>query len=193
MPKTETFNREHVLEKATEVFHKKGYNGTSMQDLVDATSLNRSSIYNSFGNKLNMFIEVLSYYQQLNNSDFNQGLSKSYNASEAIKIIFNINLSRILNDNDRKGCLIVNCKSEMTNQEPLITSFMEKHQDRMVAVLEDIVSKGQMEKVFNEEQTANQYALYLFTAIQGLQMTGILNKSKEDLTNLINTILKVLE
>ena len=49
-----------------------------------------------------------------------------------------------------------------------------------------------MEKVFNEDQTANQYALYLFTAIQGLQMTGILNKNKEDLTNLINNILKVL-
>ncbi len=192
MPKTETFDRNQVLERATQVFHQKGYNGTSMQDLVDATSLNRSSIYNSFGNKLNMFIEVLAYYQQINTTDFNQGLSQSYNANEAIKAIFDIHLYRILNDDDRKGCLIVNCKSEMTNQEPLITSFMEKHQERMIAVLEDIVSKGQMEKVFNEKQTANQYALYLFTSIQGLQMTGILNKNKEDLKALINTITQVL-
>ncbi len=192
MPKTETFNRNQVLQKATEVFHKKGYNGTSMQDLVDATSLNRSSIYNSFGSKLNMFLEVLSHYQSFHNTNFNQGLANSYNAKEAIETIFELNLNEIVNDNDRKGCMIVNCKSEMVNQEVLIKSFMEKNQDRMIAMLEDIVSKGQMEKIFNKNQTANQYALYLFSSIQGLRMTGILNKNKEDLINLINTVLKVL-
>ncbi len=192
MPKVETFNRNEVLQKATEVFHKKGYNGTSMQDLVDATALNRSSIYNSFGSKLNMFLEVLSYYQSYHNNNFSQGLANSYNAKEAIETIFDLNLSEILHDNDRKGCMIVNCKSEMANQETSIQSFMEKNQDRMIAMLEDIVSKGQMEKIFNQEQTANQYALYLFSSIQGLRMTGILNKNEEDLKNIINTVLKVL-
>ncbi len=192
MPKVETFNRNQVLQKATEVFHKKGYNGTSMQDLVDATSLNRSSIYNSFGSKLNLFLEVLSYYQSFHNNNFSQGLAQSYNATEAIETIFELSLTEILNDNDRKGCMIVNCKSEMVNQEPSIKSFMEKNQDRMIAMLEDIVYKGQMEKIFNQDQTANQYALYLFSSIQGLRMTGILNKNEKELRNLINTVLKVL-
>ncbi len=192
MPKTETFNRKEVLQKATQIFHKKGYNGTSMQDLVDATSLNRSSIYNSFGSKLNMFLEVLSFYQSYHNTNFSQGIANSYNATEAIETIFELNLNEILNDEDRKGCMIVNCKSEMVNQEPSIKSFMEKNQDRMIAMLEDIVYKGQMEKVFNHKQTASQYALYLFSSIQGLRMTGILNKNNEDLKNLINTVLKVL-
>ncbi len=192
MPKVETFNRNEVLQKATEVFHKKGYNGTSMQDLVDATALNRSSIYNSFGSKLNMFLEVLSHYQSYHNNNFSQGLANSYNSKEAIETIFDLNLNEILHDDDRKGCMIVNCKSEMVNQETSIHYFMEKNQDRMIAMLEDIVSKGQMEKIFNQEQTASQYALYLFSSIQGLRMTGILNKNKEDLKNLINTVLKVL-
>ncbi|WP_106793746.1 TetR/AcrR family transcriptional regulator [Aquimarina sp. Aq78] len=192
MPKVETFDRNTVLQKATEVFHKKGYNGTSMQDLVDATSLNRSSIYNSFGSKLNMFMEVLSHYQSLYGNNFSQKLAQSYNATEAVEAIFNLYVHEIINDNDRKGCLVINCKSEMTNQEPLIKSFMEKNQDRMIAMLEDIVTKGQMEKIFNQNQTASQYALYLFSSIQGLRMTGILNKNEEDLRNLIRTILKVL-
>ncbi|WP_024769212.1 TetR/AcrR family transcriptional regulator [Aquimarina macrocephali] len=192
MPKVETFDRNIVLQKATEVFHKKGYNGTSMQDLVDATSLNRSSIYNSFGSKLNMFMEVLSHYQSLYGNSFSQKLAQSYNATEAVEAIFDLYVYEIVNDNDRKGCLVTNCKSEMTNQEPLIKSFMEKNQDRMIAMLEDIVTKGQMEKIFNQNQTASQYALYLFSSIQGLRMTGILNKNEEDLRNLIRIILKVL-
>ncbi|WP_108867345.1 TetR/AcrR family transcriptional regulator [Aquimarina aquimarini] len=192
MPKEETFNRIAVLQKATEVFHKKGYNGTSMQDLVDATSLNRSSIYNSFGSKLTMFLDVLSYYQSTYNDSFSKKLAKAYNASEAIQNIFDLHMHEIINDNDRKGCMVVNCKSEMANQEPSIKSFMEKNQDRAIAMLEDIVYKGQMEKIFNQEQTAGQYALYLFSSVQGLRMTGILNKNEEDLKNLIKTILKVL-
>ena len=54
MPKTEIFNRVDVLDKAAKIFSNKGFNGTSMQDLVDTTGLNRSSIYNSFGSKLDL-------------------------------------------------------------------------------------------------------------------------------------------
>ena len=192
MPKEETFNRVQVLEKATEVFHKKGYNGTSMQDLVDATSLNRSSIYNSFGSKLNMFLKVLSFYQSVHSKNFSLGLAKSYNAKEAIETIFNLHLNEIITDKDRKGCLVINCKSEMANQEVSIKSFIEKNQERMIALLEDIVTKGQMEKIFNQNQTANQYALFLFSSIQGLRMTGILNKNEEELKKLIQIILNTL-
>ena len=45
MPRVEEFNREEVIGRAVEVFWDKGYHGASMQDLVDATGLNRSSIY----------------------------------------------------------------------------------------------------------------------------------------------------
>ncbi len=192
MPKTETFNRKQVLQNATEIFHKKGYNGTSMQDLVDATSLNRSSIYNSFGSKLGMFMEVLSHYQSLYKSQMGKELMHSHNASNMIKAIFNIYLKDIYGDQDRKGCLIVNCKSEMTNQEPLIKSFMEQNQEQTIAMLEDVVHNGQMEKIFNEDQTAAQYALYLYSSIQGLRMTGILTNNEEELKNLVNTVLIVL-
>ncbi|MBQ0733147.1 TetR/AcrR family transcriptional regulator [Aquimarina celericrescens] len=192
MPKTETFNRKEVLQKATAVFHQKGYNGTSMQDLVDATSLNRSSIYNSFGSKLAMFMEVLSYYQSTNKDQMGKELAHSHNAKDTIEAIFDMYLNDILTDQDRKGCLIVNCKSEMANQEPMIKSFMEQNQEQTIAMLEDVVHNGQMEKVFNEDQTASQYALYLYSAIQGLRMTGILNTNREELKNLINMVLKIL-
>ncbi len=192
MPKTETFDRNQVLQRATEVFHLKGYNGTSMQDLVDATTLNRSSIYNSFGSKLSMFLEVLSYYQSNVSGKIDGKLIHSHNASDMVSAIFEIYIDDILRDEDKKGCLIINCKSEITNQEPLINSFIEKSQDRMTTMLEDIVCNGQMEKIFNQNQTASQYALYLFSSIQGLRMTGIIHKNEEDLRNLIQNILKIL-
>ncbi|GAA0721819.1 TetR/AcrR family transcriptional regulator [Aquimarina litoralis] len=193
MPKVETFDRTNVLHSATEVFHKKGYNGTSMQDLVDATGLNRSSIYNSFGSKLGMFMEVLSFYRNNGNKKMGKEIVQNQNALDTLQSIFCWYISDIIEDKDNKGCLIVNCKSEMVNQEPLIRSFMEQNQEQMMAFLEDVVHNGQMEKIINEDQTAAQYALYLYSSIQGLRMTGILNTNKEELENLIHTILSVLK
>ena len=64
MARTEVFNREDVLQRAKNIFWLKGYNGTSMQDLVDATGLNRSSIYNSFGSKMELYEKTLLKYQE---------------------------------------------------------------------------------------------------------------------------------
>ncbi|MBW1297642.1 TetR/AcrR family transcriptional regulator [Aquimarina litoralis] len=193
MPKVETFDRLNVLCNATQVFHKKGYNGTSMQDLVDATGLNRSSIYNSFGSKLGIFMEVLFHYQKNGKKEMGKEIVQTQNSFDTLRSIFNMYVKDIIEDEDRKGCLIVNCKSEMVNQEPLIKSFMEQNQEQMMALLEDVVHNGQMEKIINEDQTATQYALYLYSSIQGLRMTGILNTNKEELENLIDTILSVLK
>ena len=63
MPRTEDFNREEVLGKAKGHLWLKGFNGTSMQDLVDVTGLNRSSIYNSFGSKMELYLQSLKKYQ----------------------------------------------------------------------------------------------------------------------------------
>ena len=71
MPKSILFDRDETIAKVTSLFWEKGYHATSMQDLVDVTGLNRSSIYNSFGDKYNLFIESLKHYkkEQINGLD----------------------------------------------------------------------------------------------------------------------------
>jgi len=95
MPKVETFNRDVVLKQATEVFHDKGFNATSMQDLVDATGLNRSSIYNSFENKLNLYLECLKLYEDKYNRETSKRLLESSSGLEAIQLIFELYLNEM--------------------------------------------------------------------------------------------------
>ena len=87
MPKTESFDRKEVLEQAKEAFWKKGYGSTSMQDLVEATKLNRSSIYNSFGDKFNLFLECLKLYQKSERSKAMQLVLKGFITLTIIRAI----------------------------------------------------------------------------------------------------------
>jgi len=193
MPNTPTFDHYKTLEKATAIFQQKGYHGTSMQDLVDVTGLNRSSIYNSFGNKLTLFMEVLNHYFKKIRKRIDAMIVHTYDAKDALNGIFEIYLEDIINDDHNKGCLIINTLGEMTNQEPVIASFMQHNQEQMIAWLEDIIYKGQMKGMINTLQTPTQYAFYLYSSLQGLRTIGILNKNQSDLSNITTTYLKVLE
>ena len=56
------FDRGDVLERAMAVFWRNGYQATSIQDLVDATGINRGSLYTTFGDKRGLFLAVLEHY-----------------------------------------------------------------------------------------------------------------------------------
>jgi TetR/AcrR family transcriptional repressor of nem operon len=192
MPKVETFDKDLVIKQATDVFHDKGYNATSMQDLVDATGLNRSSIYNSFENKTNMFLECLKAYKENNDRNVSKLLLKSDNAFKAIKFIFGLYLKEITNSKIERGCLIVNCKSEMANHNLSITNFLNTNQQQTLQFLEDLVGKAQEDNLINKNKSSQEYALYLFSSLQGFRMTGILIQNKKYLQSIISTILQTL-
>jgi len=59
MARTKDFDEDKVLQKAMNLFWHKGYNGTSMQDLVDGLGISRSSMYDTFGDKHTLFIRAL--------------------------------------------------------------------------------------------------------------------------------------
>ena len=192
MPKAETFNREDVLKQAVEVFHDKGYNATSMQDLVDATGLNRSSIYNSFESKLNLYLECLKAYEDKYNRQTTKRLLRSKNGFQAIQLIFELYLDEISRSKEERGCLIVNCKSEMANHEENITKFLNANQNKTLILLEDLASQGQSDKSVNTDKSAREYALYLYASLQGFRMTGILITERKQLQGIMNTVLQTL-
>ncbi|MEM9838105.1 MAG: TetR/AcrR family transcriptional regulator [Pseudomonadota bacterium] len=55
-------NRETVIENATELFWRKGFDDVSVGDLVDATGLNRYQLYQTFGSKRDIFLTILDSY-----------------------------------------------------------------------------------------------------------------------------------
>jgi AcrR family transcriptional regulator len=68
MGRTINFDREKTLKVITDLFLKNGYQGTSLSDLVSETGLNKPSLYNSFGNKDEMFLLALESYLENSNS-----------------------------------------------------------------------------------------------------------------------------
>jgi len=192
MPKVETFNKEFVIQQATEVFHTKSYNLTSMQDLVNATGLNRSSIYNTFGSKLDLYMDCLRSYQSTAHTKIQKILKFTKGTKPTLEAIFLLNVV-ISKNGTENGCLINNCTTEMANQETGINQFLCNNQENMIQLFESLVAQGQREGVFNQTQTPKAYGLYLLNAFQGLKVGSILSKDTKQLESIVHTTLSVLD
>lgn len=186
MPRTEVFNRELILSQVRDLFWNNGFNGTSMRDLVETTGLNRSSLYNSFGNKQSLYELVLKKYQEENKLLFQDALIRADNPRQAIKNIFENILDAMLQDTNQKGCFILNSKAELSRSEPSIRVLLEKNEASELKLLRNLVEEGQDHNVINKDSSPEEFAYYLYSAFQGFRMTGILENDRSKLQNIIN-------
>ncbi len=176
-----------------QVFWKKGYNGTSIQDLVDATSLNRSSIYNSFGSKQELYKLTLKFYEQGTNKQIRKVLLRSDNALEAIRKILELTLAPIDNGTSDMGCFIINCKTELGHNDLQLKKWLLNNQDKSLELFEQLVVEGQEEGLINNKYSAKVYAHSIFCTFQGLRLTGILSEEQTVLQEIINQNLNTLK
>ncbi len=82
MARTKDFDEQEVLKKAVCLFWNKGYNATSMQDLVDQLGISRSSLYDTYGDKHTLYLKALEEYQQTNGGKLCSIVHESASAKE---------------------------------------------------------------------------------------------------------------
>lgn len=187
------FNRQEVLSKVTEVFQRKGFSGTSMQDLVDVSKLNRSSLYNSFGSKSELFYESINYYYTDFNESLSNAISDDLNGFQRAESMLDFYIDQIITDEDSKGCMIMNCKAELASSDKTAYKWLKNNENSSINFLEKFINFGQNDGSINKNLSSKEYALFLLSSIQGLRSIGILNKNLKDLNTIKNTILNTIK
>jgi AcrR family transcriptional regulator len=107
MGRPKKFSREDVLEKAMSVFWKRGFSDTSLQDLEQATGVNKSGLYTEFRDKEDLFVACLRRY--LENQD-KRGLLKR--EPLGWKNVESLLKNGPLSKGERQGCFSVNSMRE---------------------------------------------------------------------------------
>ncbi|WP_421873737.1 TetR/AcrR family transcriptional regulator [Marinoscillum sp.] len=182
MPKTITFDRNQVIEDVMELFWQKGYNGTSMQDLVDVTGLNRSSFYNTFGDKFSLFKEALKHYQKRQDEMLQGFVNGAQSPKGAIVALFK-GISSDITGGNQKGCMLTSCTSELAGQDERVRSFLSENMSHVVQLFSGLILAAQQAGEISADKNADILALYLFSSLQGLRVTSILDKQLEEVVD----------
>jgi TetR/AcrR family transcriptional regulator, transcriptional repressor for nem operon len=192
MPKVKKFNRERVLEAASSIFHSKGYNGTSIDDILKATGLSRSSLYDSFSDKHSLYLQALEYYRNRETQQYDTLNQRELNGLQKIEYVFTEVVNHLASNPGDNGCLMVNAAAEMSKRcektSQVICNNKESVQDLFAAWLSD----AQNSKVISLTHPAESYSPFLFNALCGLKVLSQSGASRDELNNVVKVTLDAL-
>ncbi len=113
MARRKEFEPAEILDRAMEVFWHRGYQATSMQDLVDHSRVNRQSLYDTFGDKHELFLATLDRYFDVSVREHLKILDEPGSALGAIRRFFESLVKLTGTDAAKKGCMVVNSAVEL--------------------------------------------------------------------------------
>lgn len=127
------FERGETRNQALRLFWRKGYQATSVADLVDGTGLSRSSLYAAFGDKPALFAECLDVFADRTLA-FLQSAPPEEPPLATLRRFFEFGLTH--GDEGSWGCLLVNTSLELAAADPLLSARASGHLRRVEAGFE---------------------------------------------------------
>lgn len=192
MARIKEFNEEEVLDKAVALFWTKGYNGTSAQDIVETLGISRSSLYDTFGDKRNLFLKALQQYRTKMSGALIQMIAESNNAAQTIKQIFHNLVHESLDSKIPRGCFMVNSTVELAPHDEEIAALINGNTKDVEDALCAVIKKGQDSGQFSNKSNPRSLARFLFNNISGLRVAARSGTDKKQMDDVIRHLLTVL-
>lgn len=126
MARPREFDEDRVIEVLTRVFWEKGYEATSMQDLVKATGLLKGSLYGAFGDKKALYMKALAHYDKTHIQSAVDMLSGNASVEEKISNLFNAVIEGVQKGVFAGGCLLCNASMEMATVDKTVEGSVNK-------------------------------------------------------------------
>ena len=122
MARPRKFEIEDAEAKLLEVFWSRGYAGTSLRDLCEATSQRPASLYAAFGDKDEMYAIAMRRYVSWIGSE----LTPRQDGAAGVRHILEAVARLTLVDGERRGCLIINSVAERENLSARANAFVSE-------------------------------------------------------------------
>jgi TetR/AcrR family transcriptional repressor of nem operon len=167
MPRPKEFNPDDAIEKAMQVFWHKGYEATSMEDLLSAMDLNRGSLYNTFGDKRQLFLKVIDRYCTTFASSKCSLLDQPGPALPTLRRFISGMIEGGLADPQRRGCLIANTVMELSPHENEIAGTLRQALKMVEDTFFKVLARAKQQGELKHDKDPRALARYLTTMMQG--------------------------
>jgi TetR/AcrR family transcriptional regulator, transcriptional repressor for nem operon len=192
MARPREFDEGAVLDAAVQCFWARGYESTSVKDLLERTGLTAASLYNAYGDKRAMFRIALDHY-----------IEKSIGARirrcealpprDAIRSFFDDILRRSVTDREHKGCMVVNSALELAPHDAEFREIVAEALKRIEAFFLSRVQAGQADGTIGSLRPATGLAQHLLSVLMGVRVLARVRPERTLLEGAIDTALSCLD
>jgi TetR/AcrR family transcriptional repressor of nem operon len=193
MARTRQFDERQALLAAMLVFWEKGYEGTSIHDLEQAMGLNRTSIYNAFGNKRALFNRVMLCYKESVMSSLFAELHNAPNIKEGVRRLLYGALDIHFDEENPGGCLMVLSMLEENQHDDQAKAEMQEAFHNLKNTVQSLLTRAKKAGELSPDLDAGGMATTIVATMSGMMVLGKANFSKAALKKTINQVVSLLD
>jgi TetR/AcrR family transcriptional repressor of nem operon len=187
------YDPDAALNAAMQVFWSQGYEATTLQDLLKAMGLSKSSFYQTFGGKKELFLRCISRYRE----KISQGLADLLESSDSgrsfiERMLLNSAAEARRANETRRGCLLMNTAAECAQKDSDIAERVASGFEGLRVILCRAVRQGQAEGEITQELEAEALASYLISSLGGIKTVVKGGADEERVRDIVTITLRAL-
>lgn len=192
MARPQGFDSNDVLHRALGVFWRKGYEATSMADLLAVTGLSKSSLYAAFGGKRDLFLAAFDAYRAERTADLHRALDNGP-ARETIATFFRTIIADARAPDSTCGCMSTNQAVELAPHDTAIRDRVAADFQTIEDALARAIERGQAEGSVRSKRDARHIARLLVVAFPGFQVMVRAGADPDRLEDALGQLLALLD
>ncbi|MFF8428437.1 TetR/AcrR family transcriptional regulator [Streptomyces sp. NPDC016566] len=173
MARTKEFDPDAALQSALELFWRRGYEATSMSDLVEHLGIGRASLYATFGSKHELYLKAFDRYEQSGLARIVHELSQPGPALPAVRAVVRRYADEAAHGELRRsGCLVTNTAAELAPHDPAAARRVERNWDHLETVLHTTLVRARAQGELPSDRDPLTLSRTLLVLMQGLRVVG---------------------
>jgi TetR/AcrR family transcriptional repressor of nem operon len=183
---------EFILDKVAPVFNRKGYVGTSLSDITNATGLTKGAIYCNFSNKEDLALKSFELNIRIAISPLFRLIASKEGCINKLHAITGYHRNYYDLVKDRGGCPLLRVGVDTKFINPLLFKAAKKISQKMVSGLTDIIKDGMLNHEIQKSIDAVGYAKIILSMIEGSSVLAFTHNDKTYIASAMDFIDNVI-
>jgi TetR/AcrR family transcriptional repressor of nem operon len=188
MARRKEFDEQEVLERALELFWRRGYVNTSVEDLLSEMHINRWSLYQTFGDKHALFMRALDAYCQRWRGVIHERVTSASSPRACLDALLDALVKQIADDRDGRGCLVVNSAFEYHALPEDARAVVRRSLASLEGVIQKTVERAQHAGELPRDRDPRAVARLVIATLNGARSLWRIERDPERLKGLIDQL-----
>lgn len=183
----------YIIEKSAPIFNTKGFAGTSLNDITEATGLTKGAIYGNFEDKNEIALAVYNYNVANMKRRMNEALDSKemgYDKLFAYTGYYRRTWEKVF---ERGGCPVLNASVEADDNLPFLKRSVQNTIKGWIKSISDIIELGKEQNQIKKDVNSAKYATTIIALIEGGIMMAKINNNHEPLFNALDRIETIIK
>lgn len=179
---------DYIIQTVAPIFNKKGYDSTSLSDIVALTGLTKGAVYGNFESKEDLAVKVFLYNVKRMKISLSNFLSSAKNPTEQLHLLTNYYREYYDNMFDLGGCPILNVTIDAKNVNPVLYELgcveAKKMEYKLAVIIRNGMDNGEFKSDINHEIIAKN----IYSMIEGCVFTAFTHQDKTYISNMMDLL-----